>query len=820
MFVIEYFIWHYLRAPKKIIEIWVSFLQFFFFYFIPVPQLTVTLFAPWKKDVVSYGRGFDPKKFIETLAFNLISRAIGAIVRIFAIAFAFGLELITLVSGLAFLFFWIFWPFFLASSIAIGGFFLLKTEGQIKSFLILVFDIGTILLFILFFKKSRQKSPEQLNLKEIIDQDWSSLIWERAGLKKEQVPDDLLDNPQGFLDNFLKSNSIAKEDFLAALEWEVLNRAEKTREKKFWEKQNLFSKKSFAVNWVYGWTNNLDSYSQELKGIKNSAQLVGRQKEIDAIERILCRPQQSNVLIVGEPGVGKKTLINQLAKMIEKGTTAAPLAYKRVIELDLNLALAGLIAEGEIKQRLIKIFNESSWAGNIILVIDDFHNFISPQAGETDISPILIPFLENAHFKIMALTTYDALHDELENKPDILRFFEKVEIKEPEDQQTLLILEELVPELEKRTKKRITIQALKEIIKTSSQYISDSPMPEKAIDLLEETTLQVANNTKDYFVLPKHVDLVVSQKTEIPIGELETDEKQKLGNLEEFLHKRVVDQESAIKEVASAMRRARLGIAAKNRPMGSFLFLGPTGVGKTETAKALAETYFGSEERMLRFDMSEYQGPTAVERMIGSGISQKAGNLTTAVKENPFSLLLLDEIEKADPEIINLFLQVLDEGRLTDAFGKKINFRNLIIIATSNASAELIREMVKQGIDPSESKQKILDFIQQSNIFRPEFLNRFDGIVVFRPLSKEDTLKISQLLLNGLTGRLANQGLTFEISKELVEKIAQLGYDPTNGARAMRRVIQNKIEDLIAKKMLSDEIKKDIPFQIKPEEIS
>jgi ATP-dependent Clp protease ATP-binding subunit ClpC len=281
----------------------------------------------------------------------------------------------------------------------------------------------------------------------------------------------------------------------------------------------------------------------------------------------------------------------------------------------------------------------------------------------------------------------------------------------------------------------------------------------------------------------------------------------------------VVDQELAVKEIASAMRRARLGVAAKNRPMGSFLFLGPTGVGKTETAKALAEAYFGAEARMLRFDMSEYQGASAIDRIIGSSTTQNPGILTTAVRENPFSLLLLDEIEKAEPNVLNLFLQVLDEGWLTDASGRRVNFRNLIIIATSNAAAELIREIVQQGADPSGLKQKIMDAVQQNNIFKPEFLNRFDGVVIFKPLSREDILQIAKFQLVGLAKRLQGQELIFQPTEELIQKVALLGYDPTYGARAMKRVIQDSVEDLIAKKMLKGEIQKQVPFEIKAEEI-
>ena len=791
---------------------------FFVGYFIPVPQLLRTLFAPWKRDIVSYGRGFEFKKFLETFLFNQISRFLGAAVKTIVILFALCLEIFAFVFGLAAFVFWIFWPFFLASSF-VSGIYLLFQPGLTKAatIFLVAFDLATIFAFYLIYQKSKRKSPQEMSLAEIFEQDWSDIIFKRVGLNPEQIPQDVKDQPETYLDNYLAQCGIEKEDFSYVLQWYVSEEDYQQQRKKFWRKENLFTKGGIGRTWLYGWTANLDKYSSELGGLEESRHLIGRRAEIEAIGRILCKSGQSNVLIVGDPGVGKKTLVRQFARLVKQGRTASPLAFLRVLELDLNSALAGLDNEGQIKERLIRVFNEAAAAGNIILVVNDLHNFVSP---EKNIITVLMQYLEHSSFQLIATTTYDSLHVQIEKNPALLKFFEKVEVKEPDLAHALMILQDILPDLEKRTGKLITYQALKEVIKTSDQYIGDVPMPEKAIDLLEETAIYVAGSTQDYFVLPKHVDLVISQKTEIPVGEMQTTEKEKLINLESFIHKRVVNQEMAVKEISSAMRRARLSVAAKNRPMGNFLFLGPTGVGKTETAKALAEAYFGAESRMLRFDMSEYQGVTALERIIGSSVTQTPGVLTTAARENPFSLLLLDEIEKADLNILNLFLQVLDEGWLTDAMGHKVSFRNMIIIATSNAAGELIREMVQQNINPEQSRQKILDFIQENNIFRPEFLNRFDGIVFFEPLTEENLLKVSALQLDNLSKRLAAQDYIFKSNPDLIAKIAQLGYDPTFGARTMKRVIQDKVEDLIAKKMLAGQIQKKIPFEIMAEEIS
>jgi ATP-dependent Clp protease ATP-binding subunit ClpC len=300
----------------------------------------------------------------------------------------------------------------------------------------------------------------------------------------------------------------------------------------------------------------------------------------------------------------------------------------------------------------------------------------------------------------------------------------------------------------------------------------------------------------------------LSEKTKIPIGDIKKEEKDKLKRLEEILHQRIVNQELAVNQIAKAMRRARLGIAKRNKPIGTFLFMGPTGVGKTETAKALAESYYGAEERMIRFDMSEYQGGDAIKMVLGSSETGEPGLIASAIRKNPFSLLLLDEIEKAHREILNLFLVMLDEGFFTDAFGRKIDCRNLMIIGTSNAGGELIRQEINKGTPEEQLRDKVLDFVQREGIFTPEFLNRFDAVVVYRPLTKEHLRAVAKLLLGRLNKRLEEKDLSLKITDSLVEKVVEMGYSPTLGARPMNRVIQDKIEDQIAQRILTGELKR------------
>ena len=398
----------------------------------------------------------------------------------------------------------------------------------------------------------------------------------------------------------------------------------------------------------------------------------------------------------------------------------------------------------------------------------------------------------------------------------ILSLFEKIEVRGVSGEETLKLLEYLTFSLEKRHKIFISYPALRQIIFLTDKYLPVLHFPEKAIDILDEAAVYVASLKKEKIVLPEHIAKIITEKTEIPVGQLQAKEKEILLNLEELIHKRIINQEEAVKEVSTALRRARSEISQRKRPMGCFLFLGPTGVGKTETAKALAENYFGAEEKMIRLDMSEFQNITDIARLIGSGT--EPGLLTSSIRENPFSLLLLDEIEKDHPNILNLFLQVLDEGHLTDGFGRKVNFKNTIIIATSNAGYKVILGALKEKEGWQNIKQKLLDELFEKRIFRPEFINRFDAVVVFRPLSKENLLDIAELMLFGIKRKLLEKGIEFIITRELKEKIVELGYSPVFGAREMRRVIQDKVENILAEALLSGRLKAGSKIAVNPDE--
>jgi len=616
-----------------------------------------------------------------------------------------------------------------------------------------------------------------------------------------------------------KNNSIFKRILIDAnlvpkdienLSWWLESLKERiARRKRFWEWENLIRRGSLAKDWSAGYAPLLDRFSVDYSEVvrrQGFPEMIGHQKEIEAIERVLGRRELNNCLVVGEPEVGRKSMVMELARKSVLGKSLPEVNYKRVVQLDLNFLSAQTKSVEEAEAVLERIFSEMMKAGNIILVIDEFHNFIGGEKrpGVIDISGVITPYLPLPGFQVVAITSFTGLHKYLEQKPAILTLFEKVEVKEVSEEETLMILENHSLLLENKYKKLITFQALKETISLAEKYIS-KPFPKSAMDLLDEVIVFVFT-LKEKVVLPEHVRKIVSGKTEVPVGEVEEKEKGVLLNLEELIHQRIINQEEGVREISIALRRSRAEISDRKGPMGTFLFLGPTGVGKTETAKALASIYFNSEEKMIRLDMSEFQAISDIARLIGS--PGEEGLLTTKVQESPFSLVLLDEIEKAHPNILNLFLQVLDEGNLTDGLGNKINFKNTIIIATSNAGYQIILEAIKDKSEWSTVKQKLLDYLFKEGTFRPEFINRFDAMVVFKPLSRENILKVAELMLKKIEESLKEKNIDFIITPAIKQKIAQLGYDPTFGARQMKRVIQDKIEDVLATAILSGEIKR------------
>lgn len=619
---------------------------------------------------------------------------------------------------------------------------------------------------------------------------------------------------------FLFSINIHKAELEKVLDWMRKVLKEEKLNKAWWRGENLLRIPAVGREWQFGGAYYFNKYSldlmEEAKAYESHIHFYGRNKEIESLERTLSRGNQANAILIGEAGVGKSAVILGFAYRIFK-TSNLHLKNKRLMKFNWQGFLGDMSLTPEnFENSLFKIFNGIAEAGNIIPVIDDFPEFLeaSRKNAKVGIEKILEPYLSGSAVQFVAVSDEASFKKGLEFYGSLMKFFEPIYIKEPQGQDLENIIEDAVLHLESKSKNLIAYKAVKEIMNSSQKYLLEGALPERAIDLLEE----VAASKNGGLILAGNVLKVVREKTQMPVGEITKSERETFLNLEDELHKRVINQEEAIKYLASSLKRSRTEIHDSLRPIGSFLFLGPTGVGKTETAKALSDIYFG-KDRFLRFDMSEYSDENSTQRFIGSFEKNIPGDLAGKIHENPYSLILFDEFEKAHYKIANLFLQILEDGFFTDAFGKKAYMRNSIIIATSNAGANLIFELLGQNIDPASIKEKVVSEIRAEGFFKPELLNRFDGVVVFHPLSEENLKKVANLMLSNLQKQLKEKDLFLEIDENLVNAVVKWGYLPQFGARPMRRAIQDKIEKIIADKILKEEIRRGSRIQFSGEEL-
>lgn len=625
----------------------------------------------------------------------------------------------------------------------------------------------------------------------------------------------------------------------------------------------------------------LEQYSRDLTEAAREDRLdpvVGRNAEVERVMQILCRRMKNNPCLVGEPGVGKTAVVEGLAQMIASGTVPEILADKRILSLDLSGMVAGSKYRGEFEERIKRVIAEVRVAGNVILFVDELHTLIGAGGAEgaMDASNILKPALSRGEVQMIGATTRTEYRKYIEKDAALERRFQPVYVEEPTREETIAILQGLRSKYEEHHGVTISDDALEAATDYAIRYINDRFLPDKAIDLIDEAasrkklgifagnkTAKKAEETRhnleealeaalaegdieaaqalkkdldktdkkiektkhnmrekeqeQMLVTEEDVADVVSVWTKIPVSKITQTESQRLLKLEEILHKRVVGQNEAVETVAKAIRRGRVGLKDPKRPIGSFLFLGPTGVGKTELSKALAEAMFGNENAIIRVDMSEYMEKHSVSKMIGSPPGyvgfEEGGQLSEQVRKNPYSVILFDEIEKAHPDVFNVLLQVLDDGRITDSQGRTVDFKNTIIIMTSNAGAQRIVDPKKLGfsnVENAESEHKdmknnVMEEIKR--MFKPEFLNRIDDIIVFRALSKEDVKGIAALMLKELKNRLAKQmDITLTYGDTVKNFIFEKGYDKKYGARPLKRAIQNNIEDSLAEEILSGKI--------------
>ena len=606
--------------------------------------------------------------------------------------------------------------------------------------------------------------------------------------------------------------------------------------------------------------------------------VIGRTKEIERIVQILSRRTKNNPVLIGEPGVGKSAIVEGLAQLIVEGNIPEILRGKRVVSLDLAGMVAGAKYRGEFEERLKNAMAEIKKAGNVILFIDELHTMVGAGAseGSIDAANIMKPLLARGELQCVGATTLNEYHKYIEKDSALERRFQPVMVGEPTKEESVAILHGLRDRYEAHHRVRITDEAIEAAVQLSDRYIADRFLPDKAIDLIDEAASRVrikaftappdmkeqearlealgketeeavahedfekaaqlrdekkrlqneiAQRRKEWeqrregrveIVGEEEVAQIVSSWTGIPVSRMTEGEAERLLHLEETLHSRVIGQDEAVAAVARAVRRARAGIKDPQRPIGSFIFLGPTGVGKTELCKALGEALFGDENSLIRIDMSEYMEKHSVSRMIGSPPGyvgyEEGGQLTEKVRRKPYSIVLLDEVEKAHPDVFNVLLQILEDGRLTDGQGRVVDFKNTVIVMTSNAGVQTIKKQRTMGFGSADSREKTYEQMRDNimeevkQVFRPEFLNRVDEIIVFHELMEEDINRIAALMLKAVGKRLAERGIELEVAPEAVALLAKAGFDPQYGARPLRRTIQRKVEDALSEEILSGAI--------------
>lgn len=554
-------------------------------------------------------------------------------------------------------------------------------------------------------------------------------------------------------------------------------------------------------------TPELDKVSQDLTQIAQMGSLpplIGREHEMVEMFRIFEGGAKS-VVLVGLPGVGKNAIVEGVAERMINEEVPGALTDKRMVILSISALTAG-VDPSMAQERLLIVLGEVARAGNIILVVPDVHGAIGVSVGEgIDLADTLASEVAKGYFLCIA-TTENAEYAQLVEQSKLGRVLEKVVIKEMDEDTAIQVLEAKTGSIEYEQKVFFSYDALAAAVRLSSKYMHERFLPDKAIEVIKEAAQKVhAEHGENQIIRAEDVAVIVSDKTSIPVTQVTQEESQKLLNLEEEMHKRVIGQDEAVKAIAAALRRARAELREGTRPIANFLFLGPTGVGKTELAKTVAATYFGNQENMVRLDMSEYQNKEAIAQLIGAPGGSGGGVLSEAIRKQPFTVLLLDELEKAHPDILNVFLQVMDDGRLTDNAGRVIDFTNVILIATSNAGTQVIQDQVHAGVALDEIKQRLMNETLREN-YRPEFLNRFDGIIVFKPLTADEITQIAWLMIARIQKQLEGKGITLEVEDAAIEELAHAGFDPTFGARPLRRVIQERVQDALANFLLTQKI--------------
>lgn len=644
------------------------------------------------------------------------------------------------------------------------------------------------------------------------DPDDTKRVWEYALTMQQRSGEDQLRSAHVFvallyvLDDYnfyLSQLKLDTEDIEAGLQWQAHIRGviERFQQKKYHG--------GIGRDLSFGWAPLLNRYGHnlteqiEMGGLLHR-EIEGHEEVLGQMMHLLSQRGRRNVALVGEVGVGKTTLVDALAqRLIENVKGANDLAYNQVISLDSATLIAQSKGRGDLENLLIRLFNEAIRAKNVILFLDDAQLFLKTGTGSVDLSNILLPVLEGGALRlIMALDSQEWLKIS-QNNAGLAQLMNRVVVSPLDEKETIRVVEDQILALEARHNVTYMYQSIAEAYSMAERFIQDQAFPGKAIRLLESAA---GFPEETYFITEKSVQQAVEKNFDVKVQMASTnEERDTLLNLEGKIHERMVNQTRAVQVVSDALRRARSGVRNQSRPIGTFLFLGPTGVGKTELSKALAATYFNGEQNLVRLDLNEYSQSSDVDRLLAAPALQ-AQSLCAQISKQPFSVVLLDEIEKAHPNVLNVLLQMLDEGILRDTDNKQVSFRDAIIIATSNAGAERIREHIEKGEQLDQFEDDFVNELINSNTFRPEFLNRFDEIVLFRPLTVEELTQVVDLIVKGINSSLASQKVAVSLTQAAKEYLANKGYDPRLGARPLRRMAQRSIENIAAQRLLAGNI--------------
>ena len=733
----------------------------FFPYFFSFTTLLKTLFYPWKHIVIKKEtRGFSFSEYFNRLLLNIISSTIGACMRLSLIIFCIFFE-ITYALSLPFI-------------------------TIIYTSIILPIEL---IMYVLNPTQEEQKEMQK------------RLFMASHCLKKENA---------SFVNNWFEEIAFQQQ-----------------MTKKWWDPKTLFSYPPLARDWAVGYTPTLDMYVDDLTSTayqSSPRHIVGRKNELDQMQEILNKSEEANVILVGEEGVGKRTVVDALARLIYEGQTGKHLAYKRILKLDMEKILT---VSTDIKQRELffeQLLSEAAEAKSVILLIENIDKYCASGEGRVDLTTPLEKFAKIPYLQFIGITSPFFFQRFIFPNEKIQRLFVRVEVKEIYKKEALSTILHIIPPFEKKYSVSIPYETAIAVVEKSEFYITTIPFPEKAIELLDQTLsyfytrLKKDTREKIPIISPSYVDHVLSEKTHIPT-QLTDEMRTKLLSLEGLLEEHVLFQHPAIAALSSAIRRSFILLGKRKKPLATFLFLGPTGVGKTETAKTLASIFFGNDTFLTRFDMSLYQSKDDIKNLIGSLESGLPGLLSQAIREKNYAVLLLDELEKAHPDLINIFLTVLDEGYFTDGFGKRVDCKNLIIIATSNAGTDYIykqQEVINKldqiatggsAIKESITQPKIIDYLVQNKLYSPEFLNRFDGVVVYNPISNEAILSIAKKMSSSVQNTIYNlYNIKINIKDETLLAVIQKNYNPQFGARNLEHIVTAEIEDKIATLLLEKKI--------------